>query len=220
MKTFLPIPKLTEKQLSLFWSRVDKTSNCWEWTGYCLKDGYGRINISNVAYMAHRVSYAIANGDPGELCVCHSCDNCKCVNPKHLWRGTHQENMEDRDQKNRQARGVTQGPSELSEAQVIEILASGTSHQDLADRYRVSRANISFIKRGKTWKHIKGVRVQNTTRARKDSTVGVNGVSPHRGKYKARIQIDGKRRYLGVFHTIEEATEVVREARKARDDNT
>ncbi len=117
------------------------------------------------------------------------------------------------DQKERQARGETQGMSELTENQVQEILKSKESHQVLANRYGVTRANISYIKRGKTWKHIEGVRVQDITRPRKDSTIGIRGVSPERNKFRARIQVDRQRRYLGTFETVEEATEAIRKAR-------
>lgn len=209
----LTIPKLTEEQLKRFWAKVNKSDDCWEWTAWILKGGYGQHRIGNSKYLAHRISYTIVNGDPGEFRVCHKCDNPKCVNPAHLWLGTDQENLKDRDQKERQARGITQGLSVLTEEQVQEIIASGDSHQNLANQYGVTGANISYIKRGETWKHIKGNRVQDTTRSRKDSTVGVRGVSPEGSKFKARIQMNGRRRYLGTFETVAEAAEAVQKAR-------
>lgn len=211
----LPIPKLTDEQLKRFWAKVNKREPdaCWEWTAWTIKGGYGQYRIGDSKYLTHRISYSIANGDPGKLCVCHRCDNPKCVNPIHLWLGTLQEDMKDRDQKGRQARGETQGLSELTENQVREIIASGDSHQGLANQYGVTRANISYIKRGETWKHIKGNRVQDTTRSRKDSTVGVRGVSPEGSKFKARIQVNGRRRHLGIFETVEEAAKAVQKAR-------
>ncbi len=207
-----PIPKLTKSDLARFWAKVDKTGVCWEWTGG-IRNGYGRIKINGSMYRVHRISYAPANENPGDLCVCHTCDNPKCVNPAHLWLGTDRENIQDRDQKERQARGIIHKFAVLNESQVRDILASSKTHQDLAGKYGVSRANISYIKRGETWKHIKGVQVKSTSRANKNSMTGVKGVSPNGRRYKAQILIDGKYQHLGTFDTIEEAATAVEKAR-------
>jgi len=211
------IPKLTESDLARFWAKVDKRGpdNCWEWTACTLKSGYGHFKIGDSNYIATRVSYMIANDeDPGGLCVCHECDNPPCVNPSHLWLGTFQEDMKDRDQKKRQAHGETMGSSVLTENQVQEILGSRETHQDIADRYGVAHCTIYQIKCGKAWEHVEGERVKDTTRARKDSTLGIKGITPTKsGNFQAYVQRDGKRRYLGTFDTIEEAAEAVQKAR-------
>lgn len=50
---------------------------------------------------AHKVAWTYTNGDPGELCVLHRCDNRVCVNPAHLFLGTKQDNVDDMYKKGR-----------------------------------------------------------------------------------------------------------------------
>lgn len=77
-------------------------SDCIEWTAYIDSMGYGRIKINKKTTTAHRVSFMIFKGEiPENLCVCHACDNPKCVNPDHLFLGSHTENMRDMIKKGR-----------------------------------------------------------------------------------------------------------------------
>jgi len=76
-----------------FWSYVDITDTCWNWTGY-KKRGYGSIRVNGKFIGAHRLSFYIHNGVFPNVCR-HTCDNPKCVNPAHLLDGTHKDNHQD-----------------------------------------------------------------------------------------------------------------------------
>ena len=102
-----PIPTLTPEQLERFWSYVDKSGECWEWTSYAHVRGYGHFSINGEIFRVNRISLALAKGDPGDLNVNHTCDNPACVNPAHLWAGTQQAGMIDKVTKGRQTKDET-----------------------------------------------------------------------------------------------------------------
>jgi len=140
-----------------FWSKVEKTASCWNWTGY-KNYGYGiiRINYENIG--THRYSWELHNGKiPDKLCVLHKCDNPKCVNPDHLFLGTPKDNIDDKVSKMRQCKGEQQHLNKLTEDQVREIKNTPKyfrSNIILSDKYNVTQTNIIGIRQGKIWKHI------------------------------------------------------------------
>jgi len=70
-------------------------NGCWEKIGVN-GDGYGAFKINGIPIRAHRKSWQVFNGDiPKGLYVCHKCNNKRCLNPEHLYLGTHQQNTKD-----------------------------------------------------------------------------------------------------------------------------
>ena len=77
-----------------FWSKVDKSGGCWEWTGY-RHDGYGQFHLDGKLTGAHRISYAWLVGTiPEGKRIDHRCLNRSCVRPEHLRLATAKQNAE------------------------------------------------------------------------------------------------------------------------------
>lgn len=139
----------------------DESTGCWNWDRAVTKSKYGGYTETDGRTLyAHRGMWAAVNGPvPDGVFVCHRCDNRRCVNPAHLFLGSHRENMADMVRKGRsnKAKGSAVGPSKLKERDVSIIkwcLDAGVGQVKLAELYGVSQGTIGFIKRGETWRHV------------------------------------------------------------------
>lgn len=141
-----------------FWARVDQGSNdeCWEWLGAKWANGYGnfryRVDGQPIQTTAHRYSYELHNAPIGDrkVLVCHTCDNRSCVNPAHLWLGSHKQNSEDMVAKGRSARGIGAG-GKLNPHLVRDIRSASGTHASIARRYSISRRMVGMIKSRQAW---------------------------------------------------------------------
>lgn len=140
--------------------RVEPNSGCWLWTHRRNPAGYGEIGVDKKKQLAHRVSWELHHGPiPAGFCVLHRCDSPPCVNYKHLFLGTHQDNVADKVAKSRQARnkGEDGGNAKLSESDVVEtrrLVAAGASRGVVAVAFGVTRTHVSYISSGRTWAHL------------------------------------------------------------------
>ena len=170
-----PIPTLTIEQIARFWScvKIGTKDECWPWVGIPGKgrprtrfDTHPKTSICGKPLLgASRVAYFIATAvDPGQLLICHSCDNPPCCNPNHLFPGTYSANVRDSVAKGRHPgrppvmRGSANPAARLVEQDVLEmrrLYAEGkVSYPDLARRFNISLYAAWAVVTRRTWKHL------------------------------------------------------------------
>lgn len=141
-----------------FWERVGNPDRrgCMKWLGHVSSsNGYGQLNFNGEKAWAHRVAFRISAGFfPDGLCVCHRCDNALCVNPRHLFLGTVEDNNHDMARKGRAARGEKNGSAKLNARKVLAIRKSFETGARTAKTYGVSEALVSLIRSQKLWTHL------------------------------------------------------------------
>ena len=153
-----------------FFPYVQKTEECWIWSGSRFESGYGRLFVGGKSVRAHRVSWVLNRGPiPKGILVLHKCDNRPCVNPDHLFLGTPQDNMDDMMAKGRGISGMKIHPeracrgemahrAKLTASKVVEIRAlreQGVIYEKIAKKYGVTKRAIICVVKRLSWKHIK-----------------------------------------------------------------
>lgn len=139
--------------------------DCWLWQGR--RNGhtdYGSFRIFGPGWrvefkvQAHRLAWVLAKGviEPRELYVLHRCDTPGCVNPAHLFLGTHADNMADREAKRRAARGEAAGKASFTNEQVRAIRADPRAYTEIAKDYGVGSSSVGDVRTGRSWAHVPG----------------------------------------------------------------
>lgn len=157
---------LSKSDIKRFWKLVavnESDTECWLWLGGAPKNPYGHFSVgprkTAKTLLAHRVSYFISKGHTN-LQVCHTCDNTRCVNPKHLFAGTQLDNRQDCKLKNRTARGTKHGMNVLSESEVLQaadLHVTGMSIIEIANNLKRAETTIRHIIDGRTWSWLTGI---------------------------------------------------------------
>lgn len=130
-----------------FWKKVSKGApgKCWPWTGALNTWGYARFWVEGTTVVyASRFSYELHRGKIGNgLFVCHHCDNPACVNPGHLFLGTHKDNVADCVRK---GRAGSEADCRLQPEKIRGIQAdrrAGMGLKQIAHKYGVSVKTVS-----------------------------------------------------------------------------
>lgn len=137
-----------------FWTKVAAGPNgCIIWTASVRgSNGYGATSVNGKNRMAHRVAWELTRGPiPEGVQVNHRCDVPRCVNPEHLYLGSHADNMQDKTERGRGVRGSQVRQSKLTEDQVRDILKDPRSLRVLARECGVTFGAIAHIRAGRNW---------------------------------------------------------------------
>jgi hypothetical protein len=149
---------------ALILSRCKETeSGCLEWQGAKNSKGYGQLFRGGKTFRTHRV---MADAYGTNLMALHICDNPSCCNPDHIYLGSAQDNVDDRDSRGRyvahgcggyRVKGEEHHQAKLTDELVLSIkqkISEGYTNVTLARDFGVAKCTISRIKRGVSWQHV------------------------------------------------------------------
>jgi hypothetical protein len=140
----------------------EPASGCWLWGGQLKGEGYGRFKVTRaIQTTAHRMAWLLFHGAIGDMFVCHKCDNPTCVNPDHIYLGTHTDNMRDKRMRDRSINiprpGEKHHNAKLTTAEVLEmrkLREAGWRYAHLGQRYGVSLSQTRRICLRERWAHV------------------------------------------------------------------
>ena len=148
---------MNEIVVARFLSKVQKTESCWIWCGAKFPNGYGVFSATRLGLTtryAHRWAHLLFKGaiKPGSV-VCHTCDRRDCVNPDHLYCGSHADNTADMDRRGRRGYGAPgPGPNHHFAKYTPEICAqawrmrdSGASHKEISAALNIKMGSMGEI---------------------------------------------------------------------------
>lgn len=142
-----------------FWRKVDKSGECWVWTGANNGVGYGKVRrpaLSAQSIYTHHYAWFLKYGKWPEY-LCHRCNNRACCRPSHVYEGTPKSNQEDRIRDGNGNQGSKHPLAKLTETKVRkakQLIANGRPPGKVAADLGVSPSAISSITHGRTWRHV------------------------------------------------------------------
>jgi hypothetical protein len=139
-----------------FLEKIKIKNECWEWIRRKHRQGYGQFGYKRKYMLAHRASWILFKGDiPENMSICHKCDNPSCVNPEHLFIGTHADNMIDAFMKNRKStKGYKHPRSKVTNEtieKIFKLRAKGMTQLAIGLICGICQHMVSKILRKKHW---------------------------------------------------------------------
>ncbi len=138
----------------------EPNTGCWLWTAGAATFGYGVLSVNGKTVNTHRLAYEAIHGEGSAKGweIRHRCDNPPCVNPDHLLRGTHKDNMDDimRRKRHNPPYGERSNSNVLT-AEIVMALRERAEHVHISQVVRefgVPFAAGRFAIIGTTWKHL------------------------------------------------------------------
>ena len=153
----MPGPKSfsAEERKRVFWSKVHikESDECWNWKAGKNQGGYGIFWAEDRYSAAHRFAWEVSNNTkiPWGKLVLHKCDNPPCCNPKHLFLGTHLDNVRDMIRKDRQNPFAMTKLTAQQIQDIRRLLKSKFTLKRIAGFFKVNKSTIFRIRHTKRY---------------------------------------------------------------------
>ena len=133
----------------------DMTTPCWPFTGKVNKEGRPYIQIDGKKYLVYRLSHELVNGEGclDGLVARHKCDNPICCRPDHIEAGSHQDNVDDMN--TRERHGLPHHT--VNAIRKLAAKEHGPTHETIGELYGLGRSTVTNIVNGDRYKHVKGL---------------------------------------------------------------